>query len=324
MELQAKELCFYLFRQSCVFFTWRTEFTMDKNMRTRAMMARLELLIEECIVEEEDKAKWLACIPKFREGMIKLRSKEDFEGDAVAAFQKDTDKFFQLWVELWGLEGVTNYIHMMPFFTWRTKFTMDKNMRTRAMMARLELLMEEYIVEEEDKAKWLACIPKFRDGMIKLRSKEDFEGDAVAAFQKDTDKFFQLWVELWGLEGVTNYIHMMPSGHLTTYLFKWKNLCQHSQQGWEAFNSLVKTFYLRQTQHGGRSNAGRGQKSRLLPIGRWLQRRVVWLCHEGPFIEEWNKQNPGAPRSGVVGEGEAEEEEDICTGAEGIMQMLEQ
>ncbi len=62
-------------------------------------MARLELLTEECIVKEGDKDKWLACIPKFREGMVKLRSKEDFDGAAVSAFQKDIDEFNQLWVE---------------------------------------------------------------------------------------------------------------------------------------------------------------------------------------------------------------------------------
>jgi hypothetical protein len=180
-------------------------------------------------------------------------------------------------------------------------------------------------VKLDDKAKWLACIPKFRDGMIKLRSKENFTNDAVTAFQKDIDEFNQLWVELWGLEGVTNYIHMMSSGHLSTYLFKWKNLYRHSQQGWEAFNSLVKTFYFRRTQRGGRSNAGRGRKTRLLPIGRWLQRRVVWLCgYDQACIESWIEENPGARRSGEaeVGEGETEEEEeeeDIYTGAEGFI-----
>jgi hypothetical protein len=201
------------------------------------------------------------------------------------------------------------------------------NMRTRAIVARLELLVEECILNEEDKANWLACIPKFRDGLVKLRSKEDFDVDAVSAFQKDTGEFCQLGVELWGPEGVTNYIHMMSSGHLATYLFKWKNLYRHSQQGWEAFNSLLKTFYFRRTQHGGRSNAGRGRKSRLLPIGRWLQRRVVWLCgYEEAFIESWIAENPGACRSGEVDEADAggggeeeADEDDMYTGGDGCI-----
>jgi hypothetical protein len=199
--------------------------------------------------------------------------------------------------------------------------TMD-NVRTRAIMARLELLIEECIVIEEDKDKWLACIPKFRDGMIKLRSKEDFGAQEISAFQKDIDEFFQLWVELWGLEGCTNYIHMMSSGHLSTYLFKWKNLYRHSQQGWEAFNSLLKTFYFRRTGHGGGTNRGRGRRSRLLPIGRWLQRRVIWLCgFEEEFIESFVGENPGAFRSGDldvgINDGVPAAEEDIFQGGVG-------
>ena len=64
------------------------------NMRTRRIMGQLELLIEECIVKENDKAKWLACIPKFRDGMIKLRSREDFDDRDIFSFQKDMDEFF--------------------------------------------------------------------------------------------------------------------------------------------------------------------------------------------------------------------------------------
>ena len=106
---------------------------------------------------------------------------------------------------------------------------------------------------------------------------------------------------------------MMSSGHLSVYLKKWKNLYRHSQQGWEAFNSLLKTFYFRRTQRGGVSNAGRGRKSRLLPVGRWLQRRVIWLCgYDQDFIESWIAVNPGARRSGDLnmGEDDSDEEEE--------------
>jgi hypothetical protein len=42
-------------------------------------MGQLERLVEECIVTEDHKATWLACIPKFRNGMIKLGSRDDFD-----------------------------------------------------------------------------------------------------------------------------------------------------------------------------------------------------------------------------------------------------
>jgi hypothetical protein len=83
---------------------------------------------------------------------------------------------------------------------------------------------------------------------------------------------------LHGLEGVSNYIHLLGSGHISVYLHEWKNLYRHSQQGWEALNKLIKTFYYRRTQRGGAANQGKGRKSKLLPIARWLQRRAIWLA----------------------------------------------
>ena len=78
-------------------------------------------------------------------------------------------------------------------------------------------------------------------------------------------------------EGITNYLHMIGSGHIADYLYKWKNLYRFSQQGWEAMNSLIKTFFFRRTSHGG-GVKGKSKKSRLIPIARWLQRRLIFLC----------------------------------------------
>ena len=71
---------------------------------------------------------------------------------------------------------------------------------------------------------------------------------------------------------------MLALGHISEYLIYWGNLYDHSQQGWEAFNSLIKTFFFRRTGCGGAGNKGRGPKSRLRPIARWLSRRVIWMC----------------------------------------------
>ena len=47
---------------------------------------------------------------------------------------------------------------------------------------------------------------------------------------------------------MTNYIHMLGSGHIADeYRSEWKNLYQHSQQGWEAFKPLLKTFFFRRS-----------------------------------------------------------------------------
>jgi len=63
---------------------------------------------------------------------------------------------------------------------------------------------------------------------------------------------------------------MIGSGHVAEYLFKWKNLYRFSQQGWEAMNSLIKTYFFRRISHGG-GVRGMSKKMRLIPIARWLQ-----------------------------------------------------
>ena len=49
------------------------------------------------------------------------------------------------------------------------------------------------------------------------------------------DDFFHAWVELHGEERVTNYAHMLGTGHMMEYeyLLHWQSLHYHSQQEWE-------------------------------------------------------------------------------------------
>jgi hypothetical protein len=73
-----------------------------------------------------------------------------------------------------------------------------------------------------------------------------------------------------------NYTHMLSSGHIAEFMYKWRNLYRFSQQGWEKFNHFFSTFYFGRTNHGGKRH-DHVIKSKLLPIGRWLQRRLLWM-----------------------------------------------
>jgi hypothetical protein len=158
-----------------------------------------------------------------------------------------------------------------------------ENGKMRTVLLKLELIVDVSFVgdiaeaSQEDPIRWKAALPLIRSAMQKVRSRKEFTNDMISSFQQDVDGFFQIWVDLHGLEGVSNYIHFLGSGHISVYLHEWKNLYRHSQQGWEALNKLIKTFYYRRTQRGGASNQGKGRKSKLLPIARWLQRRAIWL-----------------------------------------------
>ena len=64
-----------------------------------------------------------------------------------------------------------------------------------------------------------------------VRRKEDFTDQDILDFQNHIDQWFQLWVKLHGKDGVTNYVHILASGHVSEYLNYWKSLHAHSQQG---------------------------------------------------------------------------------------------
>lgn len=134
--------------------------------------------------------------------------------------------------------------------------------RTTKIVNHIERLVSLSVIDESRAALWTIAVENYRSAMDLLRQKEDFTNDGIAMFQKHADLFFQNWVKLHGNAGVTNYIHMMGSGHFAEYLYKWRNLYQYSQQGWEAMNSMIKTFFFRRTNHGGAAgNKGTSNKS---------------------------------------------------------------
>ena len=156
------------------------------------------------------------------------------------------------------------------------------NGKTREVIKQIDRLIEVCVQDGDRRAKWIECLADYVRILPLLCSHSDLSTEELSDFQLNCDLFFVKWVELHGVEGITNYIHMLGSGHVSEYMQHWGNLFQHSQQGWEAFNSLLKTFYFWRTQRGGYSRST--TKSRLKPLARWLQRRMVWM--EGTTYSE--------------------------------------
>lgn len=148
--------------------------------------------------------------------------------------------------------------------------TMD-NMRTRKVIANFDVMIE-LCVPDDDQPDWMEAICLYQSSILSIRKHADLTDAEIHEFQWSVDQFAQVWVKINnGKEGITNYIHLMIAGHLSDYLFKWRNLSVHSQQGWEALNLAVKKFFFRRTNCGG----GRGSRNSLLPVARWLARRLV-------------------------------------------------
>jgi hypothetical protein len=107
-----------------------------------------------------------------------------------------------------------------------------------------------------------------------LESKEKFSFEDVCRFQRDADDFCSVYISLTGRAGMTNYFHLLHSGHYSYFLRKYGNLYRYSQQGWENVNSVSKRTYHRNTARGG----GPKGSSKLKPILYRLARGMLWRC----------------------------------------------
>lgn len=81
---------------------------------------------------------------------------------------------------------------------------------------------------------------------------------------------------------MTNYIHLLRSGHIRYYLKRYRNLYRYSNQLWGRLSIRVKRFYLQKTQRGGQDkHVGKDKTNEIVcihmkPIARWFQTVIMW------------------------------------------------
>jgi hypothetical protein len=71
--------------------------------------------------------------------------------------------------------------------------------------------------DEERKEQWKKATDNWRKLMEMARQKEKFQTKISMHWAFSPMIFSELSVDLTGLEGMTNYIHMIASGHTASY-----------------------------------------------------------------------------------------------------------
>ena len=111
-----------------------------------------------------------------------------------------------------------------------------ENYRMRKIINKLDKTIKMSVANNDSdgdatssrKTKWKKCLHHYRELMIVLRKKgANYTKEELSLFEHHADHFFQLWVELHGRDGVTNYIHMIGSGHMLAYMKRWGNLTKY-------------------------------------------------------------------------------------------------
>jgi hypothetical protein len=123
-----------------------------------------------------------------------------------------------------------------------------------------------------------------------LGSHHPLEDAEISSFANFADEFFEIWIDVFGEAGVTNYIHMVGCGHMTSFLKRYKCLNPLSQQGWEGLNNKVTTYFHLCTQRGGRNSNGASGKSYIKPIIDFLLRDLLWKTGEADKYVFSNKK----------------------------------
>jgi hypothetical protein len=111
----------------------------------------------------------------------------------------------------------------------------------------------------------------------KLRQHGDLSGTEIDEVSTLCSATYGKYLDTFGYEGLTNYWHIIGSCHLVYYLRNYGSLYRYQNQGWEHMNHLLKRFFFTRTQRGGRNGAG-ARSSRVRAVGKWMQRRLMWLC----------------------------------------------
>ena len=105
-----------------------------------------------------------------------------------------------------------------------------------------------------------------------MNKKTDLSDDEINKFDDLVDDWFEEIVDNFGMDMITNYIHMLGSGHISYFLRKYHNLYRYNQQGWEGLNFKITDIFFHYTNKGGKG----GNQLYIEAVGRMLLRDLMW------------------------------------------------
>jgi hypothetical protein len=152
-----------------------------------------------------------------------------------------------------------------------------RNQTARKILKNIDKLIEVGIREGRCRDQLIISLQHFTSAMEILILHRKLTEDEINSFQDHIDDFFEIWVELFGEEGLSNYIHLLAAGHIAYFMEKYNCLYLYSQQGWEALNNTIQAYIHHNSQRGGKGSGQRaGEKSFIFPLVRYILRDLLW------------------------------------------------
>jgi hypothetical protein len=276
--------------RDCVFVERKIQFLLslkewhDGGRKEVPLMEMIELLIP-CILHLENRVGEKIITMILRKGM------ERYKGQSTHYISK-MQRIIQcnvLGSELSPSHWKLNYSKSLDG-ALQIEPIQERNSTVRHMMKSVDTIIEASFSDDDNERRnklILAC-SKYSDAMQLLTLHRILTDEEQNTFQDLIDDFFQIWVDLFSTEGMTNYIHLLGSGHILYFLRKYKCLYIYSQQGWEAMNSICTGYILHNSARGGKGSGENGNKSYIFPLIRYLVRDLLWKTGEADrFFIDW-------------------------------------
>ncbi len=248
----------------------------EEGVDNAALVELIELLIP-CILHLENRIGEKMITIILRKALINFDGRKE-------TFIHRMDTFFQ--TKVLGSEECPSQ--------WRLPFGKDKDnnivlehVQVRNNVARCIVNDLEAIIEHswehhnvEVQCKLKVAIVNYRRAMELLKAHRELTAEEMELFQDYIDDFYEIWIEVFGDEGCTNYIHMLGSGHILYFMYKYGCLYLYSQQGWESLNNTIQSFIHQNSQRGGKGSGEGKQKSYIFPLIRMIIRDLLWKTYE--------------------------------------------
>jgi hypothetical protein len=74
------------------------------------------------------------------------------------------------------------------------------------------------IINPTRREKFRECMKYHNELFIIVRQQHDITNDDIDKFQLLADSFYKTWIEIADREGITNYIHIIGSGHIAEFM----------------------------------------------------------------------------------------------------------
>jgi hypothetical protein len=132
-----------------------------------------------------------------------------------------------------------------------------------------------------DNDKWRAFIVSYLNCMELLTLSREYTPHEIDELDVCCKKMYHLLVTtIGGLEAITNYFHLIGSGHVVWMVRRYGNMWRFRNEGVEAFNAIVSLRHNKNNKKGGCKKTRKGDPVRkcaeFWSLGQWLGRWSLW------------------------------------------------